>query len=390
MPRNKKQEVLVGSFTLIGAVLLALLIFLMGGLDGFLAERTEISALFHDVQGLQPGDEVYILGDKVGKVLSIEPEPSGDDGMIHMRVTMKIASARRELLRTNSLEVIDKTLTGNISVLMQQNPSGGGEPLPEGAELKGTESSGFDAITKRASAVLDEAKTAIVSIRTVVEDIQEKGHLRKSLENISALTKNTDTEIGELGDALQKSLSKLDETLASLRGMVDENRPALQETVANLRDDTALLKGFLAQLDETPKKLDDGLLALRKVADEVGDVVGENRSDLDAILTDLRTTVGNSANLTSEVKRRPWRLLYKPTPEEMKALELYDAAWAYNLGAAELHRSARDLAEHLEHTNGDGEEREALTLALERVRESLAKQKEAEELFWSRLQGQGK
>ena len=172
--------------------------------------------------------------------------------------------------------------------------------------------------------------------------------------------------------------------------MVDENRPALQETVANLRDDTALLKGFLAQLDETPKKLDDGLLALRKVADEVGDVVGENRSDLDAILTDLRTTVGNSANLTSEVKRRPWRLLYKPTPEEMKALELYDAAWAYNLGAAELHRSARDLAEHLEHTNGDGEEREALTLALERVRESLAKQKEAEELFWSRLQGQGK
>ena len=177
MRRSKKTEALVGAYTLVGCALLAILLFLMGGLDGIFAKNTEVTAIFRDVQGLQTGDPVYLYGDRVGRVISIDTQtPSRDDPVV-MRVKMLVPSEKRALIRTTTKVVIDKSLTGNISVLMQQIGDAGGPSLPDGSELVGSESSGFDAITKRASAVLEEAKTAIVSIRRVVDDVRRE-HLR--------------------------------------------------------------------------------------------------------------------------------------------------------------------------------------------------------------------
>jgi predicted RecB family endonuclease len=67
-------------------------------------------------------------------------------------------------------------------------------------------------------------------------------------------------------------------------------------------------------------------------------------------------------------------------------MTLYDAAWAYNLGATELNRSVRELAAHLERvTKTGGAPDPALLEAQARVRLSLTKQREAEDAFWNQL-----
>jgi len=389
MRRSKKQEVLVGAFVLLSCALLVLLLSLMGGLDAILSDRVTVTAVFRDVQGLQVGDPVYVYGLKCGKVSAIEPVASGESEPVSMRVEMDVGESERGLIRARTLVVIDKSLTGNISVMMKQPRDEAGGPLAEGERLAGSESSGFEAVTERATAVLDEARLALRSVREVVESVQEDGHLRQGLASVAGLTQDLRERLQTLGSSLESSLARVDDTVGSLRSLVEENRPAIRQTLANLEEDSALVRNFLARLDGAPEKLTASLAALESATTGVSDLLVENRAHIDALIEDLTVTSANAANLTSDVKRRPWRLLYRPSIEEQKALELYDAAWAYNLGATELHRSARDLAVHLETSArtgaDDGEHREALALALARVRESLERQKEAEELFWARL-----
>ena len=110
-----------------------------------------------------------------------------------------------------------------------------------------------------------------------------------------------------------------------------------------------------------------------------------NRPHVDTILEDLRAVSTNAATLTAEIKRRPWRLLYRPSEEEESEMDLYDAAWAYNLGATELNRSVRDLVSYLKQERQDVPQ-EKLKDAEERVRQSLLRQREFEDAFWQRLQ----
>ena len=68
-------------------------------------------------------------------------------------------------------------------------------------------------------------------------------------------------------------------------------------------------------------------------------------------------------------------------------MDLYDAAWAYNLGATELNRSIRDLAARLESDPQGMRQPEQLEEARKQLAQSLRKHREAEEKFWERLKG---
>ncbi len=395
MSRKKQNEVLVGSFTVVGGGLFLLLVFLMGGLDGCVRDMTEVRAVFDDVQGLQAGDPVYLFGMRSGNVRAIELGKGEAEGDARLVVTMAIPSAYRPLLRTTTRVYIDKTLTGNLSVLVQQNTIDRGARLPEGRELAGTPAADFGAIAQEAADVLQAAEEAIVAIQFIVDKTQKEGHVTKTLEGISGAANELRALLPTLSSEVKESLDEVDRTLVTVRETVEENRGSLRATLANLETGSASLDKLIASLERTPAEIQEVLAVVRRAAASVGDLVEENRVHLDSILTDLDTTAANAANLTSEVKRRPWRLLYKPTVEEMQALELYDSAWAYNLAATELHKSARNLAAHLERSpaaDGTSDERDAryqaaLKTALERVEASLRGKREAEEAFWARLNG---
>ena len=66
-------------------------------------------------------------------------------------------------------------------------------------------------------------------------------------------------------------------------------------------------------------------------------------------------------------------------------MELYDAAWAFNLGSMELNRSLRQLVARLNTSEETTPDDEHLDLVYQNVRESLRRQREAEELLWERL-----
>ena len=393
MSRGKKNEVMVGSFTVAGLALLLLLVFLMGGLDGCMENTTDLRATFRDVQGLQAGDPVYLFGVRCGRVRAIELRTGPEDGRAEVVVTLTIPAEFRQHLRTTTRVSVDRTLTGNLSILVRQDPQDAGAPLAKDGVLAGIPATDLSTLTAQARGVLGGAEETIGSIAGIVGELESSGQVETLLADLSGLTSELRGLIAPLKADVRESLDLIDGTLEKVGAVVDENRETLKSTLTALEESAQAASKLLAELESTPDELEASLVAVRRAATDAGELIGENREHLDSILADLDTTASNASNLTSEVKRRPWRLLYKPSLEEQQGLELYDAAWAYNLATTELKKSARDLARTLGASAeadagepGTETQRRALEEVLARVRESLEREKRAEELFWKRLE----
>ena len=378
MPKRRK-EVLVGTFIIVSVLLLVLLLYLMGTMDPVLEKSVKLDVEFTDVHGLVAGDPVYLFGYKVGVVNGIELLPREGDEPARVNVNLSLPGRYRSYLRTDSSVLIDKSITGSNMVLIKE---GEGQPLPEGESLEGRVAIDFAAVADRMQRVLANAEEIASSVASIMEQVESKADLAMSVSRLAALPEELREDILPVRDQVQ-------ELLRVLKGVVDENRIDLRHAVANLKETSGKAKSLTDKLLLTPEKLELTLHDLAQVANEASAVIRDNRQNVDMIMEDLREASTNASNLTAEIKRRPWRILYRPSEEELRAMELYDSAWAYNLGATELNRSLRDLMGFFDGPSKGAAQSEVrpedLQLAYERVRESLRQQREAEETFWARL-----
>ncbi len=379
MPKRRK-EVLVGTFIIVSVLSLVLLLYLMGTMDPVLEKSVKLNVEFTDVHGLAAGDPVYLFGYKVGAVSGIAVLPREGDESARVNVVLSLPGRYRIYLRADSRVLIDKSITGSNMVLIKE---GEGPPLPEGESLEGRVAIDFAAVASRMQSVLVNAEKIASSIASVIAQVESNADLAVSVARLAALPEELRADILPVRDQVQ-------ELLRVVQGVVDENRIDLRHAVANLKETSGKAKSLTDKLLLTPEKLELTLHELAQVAKRASAVIRDNRQNVDMIMEDLRDASTNASNLTAEIKRRPWRILYRPSEDELRAMELYDSAWAYNLGATELNRTLRDLMSFLEGQSKDGQSKgtvrtEDLQLAYQRVRESLRKQREAEETFWARL-----
>jgi hypothetical protein len=128
----------------------------------------------------------------------------------------------------------------------------------------------------------------------------------------------------------------------------------IQKTVANTKDLSGSLKG----------------------------VVGGNESKLQGIIDSLKLTGENLKATSAEVRRSPWRLLYKPGPNEVANLTLYDSARQFADGANELNDAASSLRDALKTGTASPPEVKAMVDRLER---SFDRFREVEGKLWSEV-----
>ena len=383
MASKQRNEVLVGGFILLGLTLLVLLFFLKGTLGQILTPAGLIDVVFDDVRGLKAGDPVFFLGSKVGNVAKLGFERrvwgtelpvlfSGETTEVtRVRVVVQIDARVRAMVKSDSPVDIDKNLTGNISVLIRDGKAAG---LQEsGAVLRGNPGTELSSIT-------DGLSRLFRKVDPIVEDVAS---LARSLSGSGKVDRVVD-DVGKLTEGLRDRVQSLDGLIAEVRGLVAENRQDIRTISSNLAATTGRAQSVVEKLDPAADDLRRTLAQLEKTSGEAHSLLAENRPTLDAILEEIRSAVSNAANITADVRRRPWRLLHNPSADEIREQELYDSAWAYNLGAAGLERSLQTLIVSL---GRDGDRAQpALKEAYQRVEESLRRHKEAEDSFWAKLQ----
>jgi ABC-type transporter Mla subunit MlaD len=118
------------------------------------------------------------------------------------------------------------------------------------------------------------------------------------------LISDLDDRVVELKDTLNRvndllnaqNRANISVSLANVRGMLEENRPAIRSTVSNLNASSAKLDKLLDDLKKTMAQANDALA-------HIDAVITENRPDLRASIQNLRKSLASVASLSDQIDR---------------------------------------------------------------------------------------
>lgn len=263
---SKTQQAFVGVFVLIAAALLIATVFAMSGVFG--RQLKTYHAQFPFAGGLEPGAAVrYSGGPRIGRVEKLEIDSRNPslidvtfsvqaDLPVHTDSKVRIMSV--SLLGDNHLEVFPGTSQSAVAA--------------DGALLPSVEYIDFNALTDKINAIAPQAQE-------LLKTLNDRGtELKTTIERVNDLL-NTENR------------ANLSATLASTRGMIEENRPQIRSTLDNINKLSAKLDPVVDDLRKTTAQANQTL-------DHIDQLIGENRPDIHKAVLQLRESLANVNDLT--------------------------------------------------------------------------------------------
>lgn len=397
---NERNALKAGIFMVVSMALVIAIIVGIKGVERFLEPSQELTVKFDlddDIGGLGVGDEVRIGGYKVGVVRDIDLNVATDgNAAIDIRFTMP----KRFEVKKNAKISVQGTLTG-VSWLNFEN-LGTGAVFAAGDRLDGNPSSMttlFASVGQLApeltSTVRDVRNTTLPKVHATVDTFKTTG------ESATALVTEVKGHVGPVVAKYDTVADSAKSALDNVGSMFGDTRTDFRTSMANVRDATAIVKERLPSLFDRVDALmvkvttavDDAGIALkdvqkvaantRDISISVRQIINNNRGKIESMLASLKTTGDNLKFATAEVRRSPWRLLYRPGPGEMANLNLYDSARQFADGAGQLSDAAKALRDALSDPDVD----QAMVQRLvEKLDTSFSNFSEVEKELWSQVQ----
>ncbi len=322
------------------------------------------------VQNISRGAEVRVGGMQMGKVKEVRPMIAQDVFQEVIEIDFSLDSRVR--LYDNATVMITSALIGGSANL--EIVSVGGEPaeppeeadaaerppavLAEGGVLQGTP--GIGALV----GVLGPANAA--KTETIIDDFKAtSGNIRKLTQRI-----NEDDwprwadNITEVMSWATSATERVDELLiegrglfADTRGVVAENRESIGTIVTNAETTSEDLKSVMSRIrtetvDKVHALLDTGQEGLTQASAVLKDLrtdYGIWATDVTEALAAARLTAQQLKLTSIEIRRSPWKLLYRPGRSELEHELLYEAARSFALAGSDLKASSDSARRLLEH-----------------------------------------
>jgi phospholipid/cholesterol/gamma-HCH transport system substrate-binding protein len=302
---TRKRSITVGLFVVIGILIFAVGILTIGSMKKAFSSNIAIKTIFHDVNGLKPGNNVWYSGVKIGTVKKIRFLENSQ-----VEVMLNIEEKSQEFIRKNAkAKVSTDGLIGNKIIVIY----GGTQKVPaieDGDQLAVEKIES----TEEMLAVLSENNKNLLGItsafKTISKNILEgKGTvgmllnderlyndvdqtlstLKKASQNAQAMTASLSGFTAKLNQEgglandfatdtvimrdIRTTIGKLNETVSTANVMVTNLKTASEDLNSNttsplgvlLHDEKTAsnLKGTLENLEASTEKLDENMMALR-------------------------------------------------------------------------------------------------------------------------------
>lgn len=196
-------------------------------------------------------------------------------------------------------------------------------------------------------------------------------------------------DLGQQGDIIDNGqtvdLLLADNVMDALKREFNPDDP--QSFFARLSKD---IFEITEQIQQTTAKANSALESA-KVAMEAAqvamvdlkDVIGDER--IDSIINNVSEVSVNLKLTSQEVRRAPWKLLYKPSEKEFKTQALIDSAGAFAAGAERLENTAMRLNKLVTSDSNSKFDKEKIESMLTELEASFESFKKAESKFWEEL-----
>lgn len=386
--QSDKNAFKAGLFMLISVALIVAVIFGIKGISRFIVpsqHRVVRFKLADDIGGLSSGDEVRIGGAKVGIVQSVDIE-DGTDGKSLPSIAISFTMPQRFKLREGVDVSVQSTVTG-VSVLNFAN-LGAGNAIPDEAEISG-HAGGLSSLIASAGDLGPEILGAVRDVRG------------STIPKVNAAVDSGHTLLSHVDTKIDPISSKTEDALSQVSSLFGDTKSDFRSTMANLSAATGSVKdklpeildsthGVLTNVNTAITRTNEALLDVKDVAANTRDITKHgrelvigNRGKIEAMIAALRATGENLKNASAEIRRSPWRLLYKPGSGEMANLNLYDSARQFAEGANDMSDAATALRDALQSKTDDPKQVEALMKKLDASFDHFT---EVENQLWKQVQ----
>ena len=292
------STVKVGIMTLIAAVLLSYMVFIIGDFS-FSEQGYSFVISFYSVNGLSKGSTVSMSGVKIGKVTSIEIR---DDQVF---VNAYIQDKKLHIRRKSTFTISTAGLMGEKFVEIMPTRDYTSPYVSDGEIVAGTDPTRMDELFEQGNVLIQKLQELTASAKDIIGDPELKENTRIMFRNARAASDKMNEIISSVRNRSDRIVESLDNILHRVDGEIEKNREDIRSVVANFRlfsdrlssiteDSRADFKEILANVRSTTDRLDDMIAKLNK-NDKMTD-------DLRSTIESLRDASDNAKEITREVK----------------------------------------------------------------------------------------
>jgi phospholipid/cholesterol/gamma-HCH transport system substrate-binding protein len=297
----RSTEAKVGIFVVVCAAVLAVTVYFVSKSE-FRGKQTPYRMYLRYAGGLEPGTAVLFGGISVGKVTSVQPDPTDPTRIeISLGVTQGTPVNAKSLGKVGSITLLGSPV---VSITTGSNDAA---RLPPGAVIPSQETISMDELQRKIVALADSAQTTLTSVNTDINNITADA--RQVLTNVSNITGRTNQQ------HMAAILSKTDRTVTQLSSKIDPTLDNVNQTVTNANQTITLLRqpmqADLAELQRT-------LQASHALVGNLQSVVSENHENINDSLDNIRMATDNLNDFTRNVREEPWSLVRIKQPKDRK------------------------------------------------------------------------
>lgn len=393
---------------------------------------------------IKPGAFVYCGALSVGRVEQVELREGDSELEPPLWAYLHIQVDRVVPLRSDCRIVARGPLLGGTGKLIILDPGQQGALLESGAVIEGAETGSFEAALDALNAELDASRPAsllalvktqldpadagsvVAKIHRSLDDVNEAtarlamqldsaeqdallAKLHEILNNVNLTTRRLKSEMETETDAtmlfkIHAALDSVNSGLTDAAGILNENRPVIRDTLAGVRRTTdtiendvvgpiteelnrANVSSLLSELHASVKVANESLAAIRDVSNRARSLAVANEERIDRLLADVAETAAHLKGASKDLRRNPWRLFYRPSLEETKQLNIFDAAREFSEAAARLDDSSARLRIVLEQHGGSlPSDAPELKPILDHLEQTFEDYTQAEQALWDQLE----
>lgn len=417
--RAKRNNILAGLLVIVCLSATVVIIVILGGALEALGKRdyTVRFPIETGAEGVEVGSRVTVGGVIAGTVKGRRFAMNGEN---IEGIDVTIAVDKAIPLREGTIAYLQLPILGGTASINFSN-LGDGSALSEGDRIEGRiappgilSSTGFGEeqaeALRRIIATAQETTERVNEITrrfndTVVPDVETiVGSTRERypawLDRVDSITANADETVAKgpaIAEEIESRVADFKQLVEDVRPIIEENRDVIRTAMQNFEDASENTRGVTEQartfMDRLNGEMSDRAVAIlesgrsgideaREAIAKADSIIGEQRPQIRASLANFRLASDQLRDTLVEVRRSPWRLLYRPDTRELEYELLYDAARSYAGAVTNL----RGAAESLEAVSAiDSPDRDEVAALMGEIEQAFERYRQAEEFFLEQL-----
>jgi phospholipid/cholesterol/gamma-HCH transport system substrate-binding protein len=290
MEKSTNQKIKLGIFVIIGSLFFIIAIYFIGNKKDMFNETIKISAVFKNVNGLQPGNNVRFSGINVGTVKEIIIV---NDSLI--KVDMLIEEAIASHIKKDAVASIGSDgLVGNMIINIIPGKKSN-QIVNEGDMILSEDKTSTDEILKTINSTSENAKLITDNLVKITNQINSKkgtigmlindtvmsDDLKQTIYNLKVTTQSTSKSMANLNKIIT-DLNNKDNVVGALKDTVtgrkikmiivnlEKSSEQINKTITNLKDG----KGALNYLSNDPKlvkQIDSTMINLNQASGKLNE-----------------------------------------------------------------------------------------------------------------------